>query len=171
MHDSILWRRIDQPGHEFCELIDHRLRGVALFTHEKHACRLDYEIECDPNWKTKWATVRGFVGDRVIDVRAVSANAKWTLNGVPCPLVDGCLDIDLNLRPSTNLLPIRREAGKVTAAWLRFPSFLLEPLEQTYTRLGERSWRYESAGGKFVAELEVNDSGLPTKYGNIRIAE
>src|SRR5438132_1248052 len=81
---------------------------------------------------------------------------RWRLNGTECPAVAGCIDVDLNWSPSTNLLPICRlglapgqEAG-VRAAWLRFPSFTLEPLEQRYRRLDAATYRYESGGGAFV---------------------
>ena len=47
------------------------------------------------------------------------------------------------------------------AAWLRFPSFRLEVLEQTYRRLADRRYRYESAGGSFAAELDVDDARIP----------
>lgn len=84
----------------------------------------------------------------------------------------GCIDLDLNFSPSTNLLPIRRlglaigEEAKVNAAWLRFPGFTLEPLEQLYRRIDRTTYRYESAGGKFVAELRVNTAGFVTHYPN-----
>jgi hypothetical protein len=52
----------------------------------------------------------------------------------------------------------------VTAAWLRFPELTLEPLSQRYVRLDERRYRYESQGGSFVAELEVDDLGLVVHY-------
>ena len=91
--------------------------------------------------------------------------------------VDGCIDIDLNFSPSTNLLPIRRFSPKggervaVRAAWLRFPSFKLEPLEQTYSHLADDLYRYESAGGSFVAELRVSAAGFPMDYAGIWRAE
>lgn len=89
----------------------------------------------------------------------------------------GSTDIDLNFSPSTNLLPIRRlnlavgEAANVNATWLRFPSFQLELLPQQYRRLGEDIYRYESAGGQFVAELKVNSSGFVLDYPGIWQAE
>ena len=89
----------------------------------------------------------------------------------------GCTDIDLNFSPSTNLLPIRRlglavgEASDVKAAWLRFPSFRLEPLAQQYRRLDELTYRYESAGGQFVAELKVDPSGFVVDYPGLWQAE
>ena len=56
---------------------------------------------------------------------------------------------------------------------LSFPELTIEPLPQRYLRLGERRYRYESAGGAFVAEIEVDDLGLVVSYegGWERIAE
>jgi hypothetical protein len=166
----MLWRRLDRPGHEHVELRGSRLRGVALFTPD---CRLEYEVECDASWSTVTAAVWGSVERRHVDVDVRVTDGRWFLNDVLVPDVDGCIDVDLNFSPSTNLLPIRRlalgvgEEATVRAAWLRFPSFALEPLEQSYRRLGDRTYRYSSAGGRFVAELEVDDDGLPRRYGEI----
>src|SRR5947209_17719639 len=82
--------------------------------------------------------------------------------------VTRCLDVDLNFSPSTNTLPIRRldlaigEEAEVRAAWLRFPSFELEPLVQRYEHLDEQTCRYES--GSDSAEVRVNGDGLVTAY-------
>ena len=96
---------------------------------------------------------RASSGPHPIDVDlSVDAAGRWRLNGADCPAVEGCVDLDLNFSPSTNALPIRRlglavgQAAEVRAAWLRFPSFALEPLEQVYRRTGETTYRYESAG-------------------------
>jgi hypothetical protein len=80
------------------------------------------------------------------------------------------VDLDLNFSPSTNLLPIRRlrldvgQEAAVRAAWLRFPGFTLEPLEQRYRRTADDAYRYESAGGAFVRDLTVNDEGFVVRY-------
>jgi hypothetical protein len=93
------------------------------------------------------------------------------------PEVAGSIDLDLNFSPSTNLLPIRRlhlsigEQAQVQAAWLRFPGFTLEPLEQLYRRVDDVTYRYESAGGKFVADLKVNAVGFVTLYPKVWAAE
>ena len=52
--------------------------------------------------------------------------------------------------------------AEVRAAWLRFPSFELEPLVQRYRRLDDHTYHYES--GSFSAEIRVNDAGLVTSY-------
>lgn len=85
----------------------------------------------------------------------------------------GCIDIDLAFSSSTNMLPIRRldlaigQEAKVRAAWLRFPSFTLEPLDQLYRRIDAATYRYESAGGVFVTELQVNAAGFAALYPNL----
>ena len=56
------------------------------------------------------------------------------------------------------------EQAEVRAAWLRFPSFTLEPLVQTYRRTGAHTYRYESGGGRFTADLEVDDDGVVVHY-------
>ena len=173
---SILWRRLDLPGHESARLERAdgawRLSGAAVFTDdEDRLCRLYYQVACDLAWRTTAARVAGWVGDDAVEAAIEADGAgRWRLNGRECPRVEGCIDVDLNFSPSTNLLPIRRlglevgQEAEVRAAWLRFPGFTLEPLEQRYRRTGERAWRYESAGGAFVRDLAVGDDGFVVRY-------
>jgi hypothetical protein len=174
---SILWRRLDIAAHEYARVHHDEsswtLSGTALLAHDAQPCRIDYVVTCDESWSTRAARASGWVGERSVDVSITADGGAWTMNGVPCAAVEGCIDVDLNFSPSTNLLPIRRlnlaigSRAEVRAAWLRFPGFTLERLEQVYTRLAERTYRYESAGGRFVAEIEVDDIGLPVKYGDL----
>ncbi len=173
----ILWRRLDRPGHETARLFfqnsSWHLTGTAVFAQEQQPCRLDYLIVCNSEWQTRSGRVAGWVGEKTVEIDlSVDPAHQWRLNGTECPEVAGCIDLDLNFSPSTNLLPIRRlglavgQEAKVRAAWLRFPGFALEPLEQIYRRLDPMTYRYESAGGRFVSELQVNAAGLVTRYPN-----
>lgn len=179
---SILWRGLFFEGHESCRLFssgpDWYLEGTAVFSHEQRPCRLDYQILCDEAWRTRSTQVAGWVGSAWIDLQIkTDLNGRWWLNEAEQPQVADCTDIDLNFSPSTNLLPIRRlglgvgEAADVKAAWLRFPNFQLELLVQQYRRLDENTYRYESAGGQFVAELKVNSYGFVVDYPNLWQAE
>lgn len=166
---SILWRRLDREGHEAARIVGTTLSGTAVFELEGQACALSYEVVCDDAWRTRSAVVRGLVGAREIDVRITVDGERWLLNGEEVEAVRGCVDVDFNFSPSTNLLPIRRGCeGAVRAAWLRFPSFALEPLEQSYERMGERVYRYASATG-FTADIEVNEEGLPIHYPGLAV--
>lgn len=175
---SILWRRLDQPGHEAGRLYFRdsywHLSGTAVFAHDQQPCRLDYLVACDAGWQTRSGRVAGWVGAQPVAIElTVDSARRWWLNGTECPVVASCIDLDLNFSPSTNLLPIRRldlaigAAAEVRAAWLRFPSFALEPLDQVYRRIDNTTYRYESAGGRFVADLQVNATGFVTEYPNL----
>jgi hypothetical protein len=170
---AILWRRLDTPGHESSRCVAHdsswHLVGTAVFAHNEQPCRLDYTVVCNAAWQTISSTVQGWVGDHTIALEvSVDATRRWWLNGTECLPVVGSTDIDLNFSPATNLLPIRRlglaigQEAQVQAAWLRFPSFALEPLEQLYRRLDVTTYRYTSAGGKFTTDLQVNAAGFVT---------
>ena len=178
---TILWRRVDTPGHEAARVVRDGegwvLEGASIFAHEGEPVRLGYRIVCDDGWRPWSGGVEGWVGGREVRVDIECDGAgRWTLNGAACPAVEACVDVDLNFSPSTNLLPIRRlalaigETAEVRAAWLRFPSFALEPLPQRYTRTGDLAYRYES-GGAFVRDLCVDEAGFVTEYPDFFVRE
>jgi len=180
VEETILWERLDGPGHESARLWRRGpeivLEGSAVFGHEEAPCRLDYLVVADGRFHTSRGTVRGWLGERVVEIEIVADGGRWSTNGAECPEVEGAVDLDLNFSPSTNLLPIRRldldlgQEAPVRAAWLRFPTFELKPLEQTYRRLSPSRYRYRSEGG-FEAELDVHPSGFVTLYpGFCRVA-
>ena len=183
MH-SILWRRCDRLGLEASRLerfgpagSGWRLTGNVVVEDQGRACALEYRVTCDQRWRTRRALVRGWIGTEIVDVELETDDAgQWTMNDVPQPSVNGCIDVDLGFTPATNLLPIRRlqlavgQQERVRAAWLRFPSLSFEPLEQRYRREDERRYLYESALGRFSAVLDVNEHGLVTQYGDIWVA-
>jgi hypothetical protein len=147
------------------------IEGTAVFSESGRPCRLDYRVVCDAAWRTVFCGVTGWLDMTPVDVAIdVDATRRWTLSGRSCPVLQGCDDVDLSFSPATNLLPIRRAqlavGGRVSvrAAWLRFPALTLEPLDQTYERVSESRYRYESRGGSFVAMLETNAVGFVTHY-------
>ncbi|WP_167856148.1 putative glycolipid-binding domain-containing protein [Natronospirillum operosum] len=182
MSDSIVWKVLEQPGHEFANIAEKgdgwELSGTAVLLHEHSPSRIDYVIKCDSSWSTRSAHVFGVIGGETftIDLEA-DADKGWTYNGVTRPATIGCVDVDLGFSPSTNTLPIRRLAlnvgqeAEVRAAWLQFPSFELKELIQVYRREGDKVYRYESGGGSFSCTLDVNDAGFVTDYPGLWRAE
>ena len=176
-HATAMWRRLDVDGLEHFRLRREaggpRLAGTVLLAGEGGSgpLRLDYDIGCDTGWATRSAgiTLMRGAGTRRMSLSA-DGKGRWRIDGEEAEALRGCLDVDVSLTPSTNTLPIRRlalavgESRQVTTAWVRLPELVVEPLPQQYTRLAERRYRYESRGGAFVAELEIDDDGLVVSY-------
>jgi hypothetical protein len=95
---------------------------------------------------------------------------RWALNGTEQPQVAGCLDVDLNFTPATNLIAIRRltlqigDRSEAPAAWLRFPELVLERLEQHYHRVTLDQYDYRAPGVDYAATLRVSEIGFVTRY-------
>jgi hypothetical protein len=128
-----------------------------------------YEVDSDPSWVTVEARVRVADGGGLVVHR--EPDGRWLADGEEVPGVAGCDVVDLGFTPATNTCAIRRlelavgAAAEIDAAWVRFPEMTVERLPQRYTRTGERSYAYES--GEFRADLEVDEHGLVTRYGDI----
>lgn len=169
------WRRVDRPGHEAARLVYHepfwQLGGTAVFAEGGEPCRLEYTVLCDSSWRTLHARISGWWGRRPVQVHiAVTPDLEWRLDGRRCPEVSGCVDLDLSFSPATNVLPVRRLAlepgqeSRVRAAWLVVPEFALRPLDQSYRRIGAKSYHYEAPGERFTADLELDDAGFVRRY-------
>jgi hypothetical protein len=182
---TVLWQGFWRPGVEWCELSAHddgwRIAGTVLAAVEGEPMQVRYRAELDTGWATREVevTVRSGDGSQERRLRlTILPEQRWQLRQEvdgsaatdEAEALRGLIDVDLGVTPSTNTLPIRRLAPHVgatvdvTAAWVRFPELTVEPLPQRYTRLSERRYRYESGGGAFVAELEVDELGLVVTY-------
>jgi hypothetical protein len=180
--EAVVWRRLDLPGHDAATIEPikdgWRVSGVAVVVESALPCRIEYEITCDLRWVTRQCSLRGYVGATTValDVRR-KASGNWKVNGVDAPDLQGCTDIDLGFTPATNLLPIRRlrlEVGQravVRAAWIRFPEFTAEVLDQVYTRQAGDRYLYESDNGAFRRELRVDPFGCVVDYPGLWRAE
>jgi uncharacterized protein len=179
---SILWRRLDSPGHDAATLSaiagGWRLEGVAAFLEAGDPCQLSYQVVLDQLWQTRTAEVHGRLGATPIDLQiATDARHEWRLNGREVRALAGCVDVDLAFTPATNLLPIRRldlpvgASARVVAAWLPFPDLDLRPLDQVYRRSAPEVYEYSSSGGTFQATLSVSPVGFVTHYSGLWLEE
>lgn len=170
----IVWRRLDVPGLEWAEIergAETRLAGSAIVVEGDVSHRLEYAIGLNAAGCTRSVRVDAWVGAAApfrIDLRA-DGRGRWERDGGVVIDAPACLDVDLGFSPLTNSLPIWRlglapgATADIETAWLRFPGLDLVHGRQTYERLGERTWRYRSAG--FEAPVEVDADGLVVDYG------
>jgi hypothetical protein len=181
----ILWRRLDVPGHDAASLREAdggaEIRGMAVFHDEGGPTALHYTVCCDAEWRSTEASIDGWCGARTVQLRIRRAHpGTWTLNGVPCPAVAGCVDLDLSFTPATNLLPLRRldlpvgQTAEVRSAWLQWPAAVLTPLVQRYARRSVAEYDYEAdvpGAAKFVGVLRVEPQGWVLGYAALWQAE
>jgi hypothetical protein len=158
------------------------LRGIVLAEVASVPVVVHYAVALAADWSTRAVEIamRSGIAEPQKLTLSVAPEQRWQTERKPAPdpatpsddleALHGLIDVDLGFSPVTNTLPIRRldpaigQAVVVTAAWVRFPELTIEPLPQRYIRLAEQRYRYESAGGAFVAVIEVDDLGLVTTY-------
>jgi hypothetical protein len=182
---TILWRRLDVPGHDAAVLVEAtngaELRGMAVFRDQGGPTALHYRVSCSTGWQTSEAHIHGWLGAQAVELLIRRDGAgRWTLNGVACPAVAGCVDLDLSFTPATNLLPLRRldlvvgHTAEVRSAWLDWPAGTLAPLVQRYTRQSPTAYNYESdlpGADRFTAALRVDPVGWVIDYPGLWQAE
>jgi hypothetical protein len=147
----------------------YELTGKTLIVHDGVRVEISYQVETASNWATRSASVE-------IPALAVSHEVTvlkpghWLVDGERRRDLDRCTDIDLGWTPATNTIPIRRlqlesrDSATIRAAWLKWSELQFIASDQTYTKIGDSTWRY--ASGDFSAELQVDDHAVVSQYGD-----
>ena len=172
---SILWRRLDSPGHDACSLresdVGWQLDGGAVFVHEGVPARLNYDLTCDRSWRTQRGQVNGWIGTAPIQFNITrSADGTWTCNGAVVPGLEACVDLDLGFSPATNLFQLRRlalpegQAADARVAWFDVSSGSLDLLLQRYERRSKFTYWYEAPRFNYAALLEVDALCFVRRY-------
>lgn len=168
---TLLWQRVDRPGTEYFGLWQDetgwQLRGTVILALDG-PLKVRYGVLVDEQWKTRAVHIglRGAGPEAILHV--TTKDGRWFQGNEELEGLRGCIDVDLEITPATNTLPIRRlaltmgESSDLQVAWIRFPGLAIERSAQRYTRLEGRRYRYES--GTFGSELEVDDLGLVVDY-------
>ncbi len=172
---SLLWERPEAHSIEYFKLVTtsdkYVLEGTVVLPLEKFPSLIIYKIECDQDWKTRTVDIHQ---ERASEVKRltleVGQDQVWRAAGSIVPFATGFYDIDLEITPATNTLPIRRvglqegQSAQIDAVWIRFPSLSIEPLQQRYTRIEHNKYQYEGLSSAYQTQLEVDESGLVLSY-------
>src|SRR5689334_16157833 len=173
---TILWRRLDSPGHDACGLWSSdygwQLVGTAVFRAEEQPCHLSYEVHCDASWSTRLASVTGWLGKTPVNITLeVISDERWMLNGhEQGEELRGLIDVDLGFTPSTNLIQLRRlslnvgDEAEAPVAYFHFPELTLGRLEHRYRRIALDQYDYQAPTFGYSATLQVSGLGFVTQY-------
>jgi hypothetical protein len=176
---TMIWRRIlDDASFELCQFRRSNdaihLSGTILAAHENRPLEVTYQILCDLAWRSREVTIRQSQGFEQSEIKlAVNAQSWSEADRGRLSEIADCVDVDIELTPATNALPINRlnlgigGSGEIQAAWIRLPSLTIVRAHQRYQRLSEKRYRYTSIASGFQAEIEVDGFGFPIRYGNI----
>lgn len=179
---SVVWRRLDACGADACRFLSAAggriVSGTAIFVEDGAAARLDYEVTCGDDWRTRTASVSGWFGSTQVAFSVERTDAAgWRINGAPLEGVSGVPDIDLSFTPATNTLTIRRldlqpdrEVG-TTVLWLDTSDWMLKPIRQVYRRKSATVLAYDSPEHGYRADLVIDDFGVVREYPGLWVAE
>ncbi|MBV9280332.1 MAG: putative glycolipid-binding domain-containing protein [Chloroflexi bacterium] len=172
---TVLWSRLDGPGCEYCSLWrtpdGWQIRGTVVMVMEGVPARIRYGVLCDPDWRTRAVHVGMRCGgpERALHL-IVDQDGRWWIGGEEVAPLRGCFDVDLEISPATNTLPVRRlglgmhGAAEIEVAWVHFPALSVEASAQRYTRLDPTRYLFEALASGYRAQLTVDDAGLVVDY-------
>jgi hypothetical protein len=176
MKRTIVWKRVDTTGLEYADvtLSPLSIDGEVVVIEGGVPFAVSYRVTCDAGGATERAAVRlRCAGAESEHLLVRGAAGAWTLNGTPQPQLEGLMDVDLSVTPSTNTPPLRRlrlgvgQRAEVTAAWVRFPSLNVVPLRQIYRRVSATTYAYEAPDLHFDAELDCDEDGIVRTYSGL----
>ena len=171
----VLWKGIMFPSLEICSLKRNDdgwlMEGSLTAKFRETGQTIVYQIfsDCNFNSLSAYIEVVSPWNKKRVDLQLRGGN--WFVNGKIREDLAECRDVDLELSPATNTLPIRRSAVRIgekvelVAAWIRVPDLTVEPLRQSYERISETMYLYKS--NNFQAKLEVDEIGLVTSYEGV----
>jgi hypothetical protein len=159
------------------------MKGTVILLLDQVPILVYYEIVSDKYWKTRSIKISQQMPDNKnmsIDLR-VSREQNWREydtytsphRSTIIDFVSGLYDVDLQVTPSTNSLPINRlglkegESQKIDVVWIGFPELTLDRQEQKYSRINNRYYKFEIPSTGFRAQLEVDKLGFVINYDTL----
>lgn len=189
MNKTVIWENMNGSDYsiEYFDLIskrdEHILRGTVILLLEQIPILVRYEIVCDRDWKTRSVRISQQISkqeNRYLDLR-VSQDQIWrkqskgpsSYSSTVIGFASGLYDIDLQITPATNSLPINRcglkngDSQQIQVLWIGFPGLILEQQEQRYSKISNRLYKFEIPSTCFEKRLLVDELGLVIDYDNL----
>jgi uncharacterized protein len=176
---ELMWRRDEdnlsfERARYYTTDFGARILGSVYAAEKTAPLTVTYELTCDAEWRTSTLSLQQiYRGERRAFRLTRRADDRWDIDGVEAAFLRGCTDVDLEISPSTNALPVNRlrlDIGKeaaIRAVWVRFPDLQIVAVNQSYVRIAENNYRYRNLDSGFTALVAVDSDGFPTAYEGV----
>lgn len=189
MTTTIIWQIQDKSnyGIEYfsleAQMAKNIMRGTVILLLNDNPALIKYVIATDSNWKTRSVEIRQQTSNSKIRnlCLKIDHDQNWKKNTnepssdsfITLDFASGLNDVDLQITPSTNTLPINRialkegESQEIDIVLISFPELTPSRQQQKYSRIDEKFYRFEVPSIGFIAKLEVDKLGLVVNYDTI----
>ncbi len=172
---AFLWRKLDHPGADSCRLFKlsngWRLSGAAVFWDARQTCQFQYDVVADAAFRTRSATVVGYLGKKAIAIRIRSAGTRgWRVNGALNSKVADCIDVDLGFHAgdeSSCPSPAGVEDRPARTSTGGVPGISQSAIHQTAAKIrthGTHWYAYEAPTVGYSGTLQVSSIGAIVQY-------
>ncbi len=175
---QILWSHLASPGMEHVRIATGSdgitADGVVLGVENGVAYRMHYGIHCDTRWRFRRVSIDMPGEERSLSLFGDGEGRWFDVTGNDVPVIDGCIEADIQATPFTNTPPIRRlalgkgESAVIAAAYVTVPELRVIREEQRYTFLGDLGkslvYRFEQMSSGFTAEIRIDREGVVEEY-------
>ncbi|RVU01734.1 hypothetical protein EOD41_07175 [Mucilaginibacter limnophilus] len=133
--------------------------------------RVNYILHADAKWRTTSFEVSYQLHNNLHKVNySIDPKGNWTNKGIQYPLYCECAAVDISVTPFTNTLAVKSlelkagESKTITVLYIDVVEHQTSVQTQTYTRLNENTYRFETADKSFTADIIFDDEGLVVNY-------
>lgn len=170
---SIVWKGCYSSTTEYVEVTEGEsiiVRGHITGEEEGIPYYTSYIIYADLQWEVRSVSVI-VKSLNTTELFFEKKNGEWfNKDGTPMRELRDCIDVDLSLTPFTNTLPVRRlripkgASEEITVLYFKLPEGEFYPMQQRYTNLDDRFYKYENVDGEYSTVIELDEEGMVVYY-------
>jgi len=167
---TIVWQSLSWPGtviHTYIADNGFHGHGIAVGkTDDDIPFAIEYDMKLEVDWNIKELSIKSLLDEKVI--KLVHKDNQW-YDGSDQHLkeFDGVEFVDISISPFTNTLPIKmldfkgKRPQKVDFIYFDENLFSLRRLQQIYSKINERTYRYQDVElPDFISDIVVDEDGL-----------
>ncbi|QEC42020.1 putative glycolipid-binding domain-containing protein [Pseudobacter ginsenosidimutans] len=170
---TVVWKGCYSNTTEYMELVRGEsiiVRGHITGEEEGKPYYASYILHLNLQWEVQSVSVM-MKSDESVELFFEKKPDGWfDKDGKALVTLKDCTDIDISLTPFTNTLPVRRlemprgATREITVLYFKLPEGEFYPMQQSYTNIDDRFYKYENIDGGYAAVLELDKDGIVVYY-------